>query len=136
MESEECGIRAGLRNCDFTQAKMNLCSFWNCRREDLKLPGWPHVTIFDPAANAEDFKQLSSDPLLAWIQQLMEIKGSRTAIIYDLPKFLKQETPRLRKRWDLLKLCAKAKGESPPPELVLSVEGSRQRLVTRPYVYM
>jgi hypothetical protein len=135
MPSDECQIQPGLRNCDFSKASLNLCSFWNCTPADLKMPSWPHVTIFEPAKNAADFAELCSDPFLEWIHELTRDRTEVTAVIYNLPKFLRQETPRLQRRWDLKKLLAKAGGKL-PPDLVLSVENAKRLLESKPYVYM
>src|SRR5262245_8989770 len=38
LDSRLCTLKAGLKDCDFTKATLNLCAFLNCTPEDLRLP--------------------------------------------------------------------------------------------------
>ncbi|MCE9530723.1 MAG: hypothetical protein K8T89_06300 [Planctomycetes bacterium] len=136
MDSQQCDLQAGLRNCDFTNASLNLCSFFNCTPNDLRLPGWPHVTIFYPSKNAADFTDLKSDPWLARLQYSMENAGDIIALTYHIPTYIRQTRPHLLKRWKINKLFAESRSEPPPPEPVFSLENMKKLLQTKPYVHL
>jgi hypothetical protein len=48
------GTIGDVKACDFTQAKLQDCSFSNCKIERSQLPGWPHYTIPNPHERAKD----------------------------------------------------------------------------------
>jgi len=124
-----------LRNCDFTGATLNLCAFFNCTPEDLRLPGWPHVTIFYPNKNAKDFADLAVDSVLGRMDALLTIRDV-VALTFDLPAYVRKARPAILRSWKLEKLLAKTRSEPEPPEPTFSLENMRKLLQTKPYVFM
>ena len=135
--SNFCSLQPGLRGCDFSQATLNLCSYFNCAPEDLQLPRWPHVTIFRPREHADDAADFAGDPLLKWIHVSM---GNTSPVVvgitYHLPSYLRQSRSSIRKHWELEKLLAQARSEPPPPEPELSLESMRELMLTKPFVFL
>ncbi len=132
-----CPGRGGLRNCDFTNAKLDLCGFINCKADDLRLPGWPHVAIFHPRENAADFAELSIDPLLRFLHESMKNSSEEiVASIWNLPAHLKRSRKSILNLWEIQTIFAKAKGESAPPEPVFDLDRSRDLLKLKNYVHL
>lgn len=126
-----------LRHCDFSETSLHLCSFYNCAPTDLRLPGWPYVTILEPAKNAVDFADIATDPFLDFIRGSMGNSSPKEiATTYDLPIHLKQLRPGIMRRWKIDVLFAKSRSEPLPPEPTLSLEKIRKLLATKPYVSM
>lgn len=133
----DCSLQPGLRNCDFTGATLNLCSFFNCTPDDLRLPGWPHVTIFYPRQNAEDFADIGTDPVLADIQGSMcNSSPDKVGLTYHVPSYAKQFRPWMLRQWETRRLIAEIRHEPPPPEPVISLETIQELLRRKPYVFM
>jgi hypothetical protein len=38
----------GIENCDFSEARLDLCGFHGCDMRSIRLPKWPCFTILDP----------------------------------------------------------------------------------------
>jgi|GEM_PF-3433075 hypothetical protein len=137
LHSRQCSGQGGLRRCDFTAATLNLCSYLNCTPDDLRLPPWPHVTIFYPQKHADDCADLLRDPILATIHESMTHTSPEVvAITYHLPSYIKQTRPWVIRSWELGKLLAKARSEPPPPEPVISLETIRELLQKKSCVFM
>jgi len=135
--NDQYRFEAGLRTCDFTGATLNLCSFLNCTPDDLRLPGWPHATIFSPRTNAADFADLATDPVLASIHSSMGNTSTQVvAVIYNIPAYCKQSRQGILERWEVDKLFAKARANPEPPEPVISPDAIRALLQQKPYVFM
>ena len=136
-ENDYCPNKAGLRNCDFTAATLNFCTFFNCTPDDLRLPGWPHVTIFSPRQNADDFTDLTSDPILAGIHGIMRVTSPKeVAITYDMTDYVKKWRADVLQGREFQKLLARIRSEPEPPEPVISLERIRELLKKKPYVFM
>ncbi|SFG89896.1 hypothetical protein SAMN05518865_1222 [Duganella sp. CF458] len=46
--------KSSITNCDFSDSMMHGCRFLNSDMKSIKLPGWPHFCIFNPA-DAREF---------------------------------------------------------------------------------
>jgi hypothetical protein len=138
IESDECRQReCGVKTCDFTEARLDLCSFFNCTPNDLALPRWPHVTVFHPGANAADFADVVSDPLLHVLNMsVMEKSPKVVAITFYLPAEMRRSRRWIMEQWELHKIFARTAGKPEPPEPVLSLDNVRKLLETKPYVFM
>jgi len=44
----------GLEDCDFSEACLNGCRFFNCDMSTIRLPRWPCFTIMDPRGHAAE----------------------------------------------------------------------------------
>ncbi len=42
----------GIEDCDFSEARLNGCRFFNCDMSTIRLPRWPCFTIMDPRGHA------------------------------------------------------------------------------------
>jgi len=42
----------GIEDCDFSEAHLNGCRFFNCDMSTIRLPRWPCFTIMDPRGHA------------------------------------------------------------------------------------
>lgn len=136
-ESAECDLKPGLRNCDFTEAILHRCRFLNCTPEDLKLPGWPHVTVFYPRINAEDFADLNTEPALADIQGSMGNSSSMiVAMTYYLPNHINECGMALAKFARHTDRLLEGKAELEVVEADASMENLREMLKRKPYVFM
>ena len=131
--SNQCKFKAGLRNCHFDKAILNLCSFLNCTQDDLHLPRWPHVTIYYPEKNASDFEDVAAmDAILAKMHGSM-IYPTVVATTYHLPSYIRQSrrgilssTANCRSR------LQSAKSEPEPAEPAFALENIRKLLKTKP----
>lgn len=136
-KSDECPGRAGLRNCDFTGATLNLCDFLNCTPGDLRLPGWPHITIFSPRQNADDFADLKGDPVLADIHRSMgHTSPLVVAATYSMTAYVNSSRLDVFKLVELNDRILEGKAELEAPEPDASLEAIRELLKRKPYVFM
>lgn len=44
----------GIEDCDFSEASLNGCRFFNCDMSTIRLPRWPCFTIMDPRGHAAE----------------------------------------------------------------------------------
>jgi hypothetical protein len=44
----------GIENCDFSEARLDQCSFHNCDMRTIRLPQWPCFTILDPIKHGRE----------------------------------------------------------------------------------
>ncbi|WNG61276.1 hypothetical protein F0U59_46125 [Archangium gephyra] len=44
----------GIEDCDFSEALLNGCRFFNCDMSTIRLPRWPCFTIMDPRGHAAE----------------------------------------------------------------------------------
>ncbi|MET0401330.1 MAG: hypothetical protein ABW123_02960 [Cystobacter sp.] len=44
----------GIEDCDFTEAHLNGCRFFNCDMRTIRLPRWPCFTFMDPRGHAAE----------------------------------------------------------------------------------
>ena len=44
----------GIENCDFSEARLDECSFHGCDMSTIRLPKWPCFTILDPLKNGPE----------------------------------------------------------------------------------
>ena len=132
---EKCNLEAGLRACDFSECKMHFCTFFNCTPADLRLPGWPHVTVLDVQANANDFASLCGDPVIKRMHSLLRLQGL-VALTFNMPQFIKQTKPWIYRLWNTNAIFARARSEPIPPEPVIDIQVIRELLAQKSYVFM
>ncbi len=44
----------GMENCDFSEARLDLCRFQGCDMRTIRLPSWPCFTIIDPIKHGQE----------------------------------------------------------------------------------
>jgi hypothetical protein len=44
----------GIENCDFSEARLDACRFYNCDMSTIRLPRWPCFTLLDPVRRAAE----------------------------------------------------------------------------------
>ncbi|MGZ3458366.1 MAG: hypothetical protein ACXU86_07640 [Archangium sp.] len=44
----------GIEDCDFSEARLNGCRFFNCDMSTIRLPRWPCFTFMDPRGHAAE----------------------------------------------------------------------------------
>ena len=47
----------GIENCDFSEAQLNGCRFFNCDMKTIRLPRWPCFTFMDAHRHAAELRQ-------------------------------------------------------------------------------
>jgi hypothetical protein len=48
----------GIEDCDFSEARLNGCRFFNCDMSTIRLPRWPCFTLMDPREHAAELIRL------------------------------------------------------------------------------
>jgi hypothetical protein len=48
----------GIEDCDFSEARLNGCRFFNCDMSTIRLPRWPCFTLLDPVRRAEELARV------------------------------------------------------------------------------
>jgi hypothetical protein len=48
----------GIADCDFSEARLHTCRFYNCDMSTIRLPGWPCFTILDPVRRLEELARV------------------------------------------------------------------------------
>jgi hypothetical protein len=95
------------------------------------------VTIFHPRKNANDFADLTSDPILDRIHELMGgVQEGAIGLTLNLRAYLRQTRPSVLKVWTIRKMTAEIRGEPLPPEPTFSLENMRKLLETKSYVVL
>lgn len=63
----------GLRNCDFTGARLHYCEFFNCDPTTLKFPTWPCFTLLNPKTRKSEILDQTWPPeLKTWVHVLVD----------------------------------------------------------------
>ncbi len=44
----------GIENCDFSEARLDACRFYNCDMSTIRLPRWPCFTLLEPVRRAAE----------------------------------------------------------------------------------
>jgi hypothetical protein len=47
----------GIEDCDFSEAELHGCAFYNCDMSTIRLPRWPCFTFLDPLEHAAELRQ-------------------------------------------------------------------------------
>ncbi|WP_434391410.1 hypothetical protein [Melittangium boletus] len=47
----------GIEDCDFSEAELHGCAFYNCDMSTIRLPRWPCFTVLDPLGHAAQLRQ-------------------------------------------------------------------------------
>ncbi len=47
----------GIEECDFSEAQLHGCGFYNCDMRTIRLPRWPCFTFLDPLRHAAELRQ-------------------------------------------------------------------------------
>jgi hypothetical protein len=48
----------GIEDCDFSEARLDACRFYNCDMKTIQLPRWPCFTILDPVRRAAELARV------------------------------------------------------------------------------
>ena len=81
---------AGIRDCDFSEATLDLCRFVDCPIETITLPRWPCFTILHPYQNLSRFESVKSPVDLSFLSHpYTPPRENFAAYTYYAPSFLK-----------------------------------------------
>ena len=77
----------GVTDCDFSEARLDACRFYNCDMKTIQLPRWPCFTILDPVRRAAELARLEWPGLFGpvVIEGLAEQEASVVALTYHAP---------------------------------------------------
>jgi hypothetical protein len=53
-DGDETRKRGGIEDCDFSEARLNGCRFFNCDMSTIRLPLWPCFSFMDPLGHAAE----------------------------------------------------------------------------------
>ena len=77
----------GIENCDFSEARLDGCRFYNCDMSTIRLPRWPCFTFLDPVRRAAELAREawpgSFGPVI--IEGLQGQEASVVALAYHAP---------------------------------------------------
>lgn len=77
----------GIENCDFSEARLDGCRFFNCDMSTIRLPRWPCFTLLDPVGRAAELAREtwpgSFGPVI--IEGLAGQEASVVALTYHAP---------------------------------------------------
>ncbi|HYO59964.1 hypothetical protein [Archangium sp.] len=77
----------GIEQCDFSEARLDACRFYNCDMRTIQLPRWPCFTILDPVRRAAELTRVEwpghFGPVV--IDGLAEQEESVVALTYHAP---------------------------------------------------
>lgn len=49
----------GIADCDFSEARLDACRFYQCDMRTIRLPRWPCFTLLDPVRRAEELARVA-----------------------------------------------------------------------------
>jgi hypothetical protein len=77
----------GAVDCDFSEARLDACRFYNCEMSTIQLPRWPCFTLLDPVRRAAELARLEWPGLFGSvvIEGLAEQEESVVALTYHAP---------------------------------------------------
>ncbi|WNG44869.1 hypothetical protein F0U60_12770 [Archangium minus] len=77
----------GIENCDFSEARLDGCRFYNCDMRTIRLPRWPCFTILEPVQRAAELARLKWPGLFGSviIEGLPEQEVCVVAVAYHAP---------------------------------------------------
>jgi hypothetical protein len=77
----------GIQNCDFSEARLDGCRFYNCDMRTIQLPRWPCFTLLDPVRRAEELARSKWPGLFGpvIVEGLLEQEESVVAVSYHAP---------------------------------------------------
>jgi hypothetical protein len=77
----------GIEDCDFSEARLDACRFYNCDMKTIQLPRWPCFTLLDPVRRAAELARAEwpggFGPVV--IESLAEEEASVVALTYHAP---------------------------------------------------
>jgi hypothetical protein len=81
-----------IKDCDFTEARLDACRFHGCDTRTLRFPRWPCFTIVDPIRHAPDLNSVRWPELFGGviIENLPRHPPSTTALTYHAPSVAKR----------------------------------------------
>lgn len=81
---------AGIQDCDFSEATLDLCRFVDCPIETMSLPRWPCFTILRPYQNLSRLETVKSPVDLSFLSHpYTPPRETFMAYTYYAPSFLK-----------------------------------------------
>lgn len=85
------GIHGSITNCDFSDAVLDACRFFNCTREDVLLPGWPCFCVLNPSVAVKKWSKIDWPGQMAIWAKVVGMCPSETTILVDYaPEVLKK----------------------------------------------
>lgn len=90
-DKEDIWNEGGISDCDFSQATLDMCRFWNTDMSTIKLPTWPSFTIMDPAKYSSQVEAIDwpGHGLAGWAYMIAENFGGESAKCDHVPSLLK-----------------------------------------------
>jgi hypothetical protein len=77
----------GIEDCDFSEARLDACRFYNCDMKTIQLPRWPCFTLLDPVPRAAELARVEwpggFGPVV--IEGLGEQEEGMVALTYHAP---------------------------------------------------
>ncbi len=77
----------GIEDCDFSEAQLQGCSFFNCDMRTIRLPRWPCVTFLDPLRHAAELRRHAWPGLVGrtTIEAVCESPTGTVAVTWHAP---------------------------------------------------
>ena len=77
----------GIEDCDFSEARLDSCRFYNCNMQTIQLPRWPCFTLLDPVMRAAELARVEWPGLFGpvVIEGLAEQEQAVVALTYHAP---------------------------------------------------
>jgi hypothetical protein len=77
----------GIEDCDFSEARLDACRFYDCDMSTIRLPRWPCFTLLDPVRRAAELGRVEWPGLFGpvVIEGLAEQEESVVALTYHAP---------------------------------------------------
>jgi hypothetical protein len=86
------GEHGQVKDCDFSEARLDACRFHGCDPLTLRLPRWPCFTFADPIGSAAELSRLKWPALFGSVivAGLGRQPASATALTYHAPSVAKR----------------------------------------------
>ena len=77
----------GIEECDFSEAQLHGCGFFNCDMKTIRLPRWPCFTFLDPLEHAAELGQHAWPGLVgrATVEAVCESPVGTVAVTWHAP---------------------------------------------------
>ena len=86
-ENEHHGL---VKNCDFSNANMHLCRFFNADISSIKFAKWPFFTIINPSKVVTQIDNLNFSTELTWLINPSNHPDETTALLYNAELIAKE----------------------------------------------
>ncbi|QSQ21201.1 hypothetical protein JY651_39375 [Pyxidicoccus parkwayensis] len=81
----------GIEDCDFTDARLEACTFAGCDARTLKFPSWPCFTILDPVGRKHELLSIQwPGTMRITVESFVECPPETAAVTYFAPAVAKR----------------------------------------------